>query len=135
MSFPHPTDEEEIQLESECSDCKAGVDHWCRDDLEDKIRPMLHRMRGRQRDMQLGGRPKESGAKADEIPAAACRTCGHPAAYEVRDVDGMECTCPLHLFSTIAARLLGHDVVAVSLINKRVKSAERRELVEQAVQA
>jgi hypothetical protein len=88
-------------------------------------------------DMTLGDRPEERGARADEIGPGvvldvACRTCGHPAGYEVRNADRSEGACPLHLFSIIAAYLLGSNVVAVSLINKRAKYAERREMIEEA---
>ena len=96
--------------------------------------------RVKQVDMVLGDRPEERGARAHEIPPGAvldvaCRTCGLEAIYEVRNADHWEGACPLHLFSMIAAYLLGSNVVAVSMINKRAKNAERRTAVEQAVQA
>ena len=144
MSFPHPTEEEEAALTEPCPACKEPVDHWCAGE-DGKVRPMLHKLRQpKQVDMVLGDRPEERGARAEQIPSPgtayvldrACRTCGHPAPYQVqRDDMSLEFACPLHLFSTIASALLGSDVIAVSMTTKKIKFAERRTLIEQAVQA
>jgi hypothetical protein len=132
MSFPHPTREEEAQLGTKCPICMAGVDEWCRNDLDGGgIRPMLHRAREAQ--PQSGARPKSgakaSGAKA-EVLGPVCKTCRHEAAYAVRDDDRLAYACPLHLFSTIAAYLISTPGEVVISLVKPLKTKQRRELVE-----
>ena len=149
MSFPHPTPEEQDQLELACSECKAPVDSWCIGQ-DGKIRSMLHTARrlasekgldqkrklsdAEMRKM-LGDRPEGRGARVTPgaVLDVACRMCGQPAVYEVRNADHWEGACPLHLFSMIAAYLTSSNVVAVSMINKNAKYEDRRAAIEQAV--
>lgn len=131
MSFPHPTDEELAQLETKCESCNAAVDTWCTDE-RGGTSPVLHRVRQPVIKKTLQNATVRGKSK---VLDAACKDCGHPAAYEVRTTEHMFCSCPLHLFSTIAAMLLGSNVVAVSVINKNAKNADRREYIELAVQA
>lgn len=126
MSFPHPDEDERDQLEAKCNECGSQPGAWCLDE-EGKTRAVLHRAR---QPVKAAPPPPP---QPPAVLGAACKDCGLEAFYEVRTPDHMACSCPLHLFSTMAYMLLGSNVVEVKVINQRARNSDRREAIEIAM--
>jgi len=99
----------------------------------------------RQRDMVLGDRPEERGAKADQITVspgtayqvlnAVCETCSQEAHYLVRGELQEEFACPLHLFRAVAGFLVHKPYYCGVQLIKPLTKTQRHDLVGAATTA